>query len=604
VLDFGLARISGILSAASNIATDRATDPGTILGTVGYMSPEQVRGETAGPTSDIFSLGGVLFEMIGGAAPFRSSTSAETMAAILREDPPELASKVRGMPPELAGIIGHCLEKNPEERFQSARDLAFDLRAIASASGMGKASAQSSGIDSIAVLPFENATADPDAEYLSDGITETIISKLSRLPQLRVMARSTMFRFKGKDTDPQEVGQKLNVRSVLAGRLAQRGGTLTIWTELVNVSDGSQLWSERYQRKLTDLLSIEEEIAKEVSEKLRIRLSGEEQKELARPDTRDNLAYQAYLRGRYHWSKRSESGIRRGVDCFSEALEKDPTYALAWVGLADSYNALGFYSVLPPGEAFPRAEAAAQRALELNDSLAEAYTSLAYPTSIYRWDSERGEELYRRSLELDDKYPVAHYWYGWFLIGRGRLEEAAAQTRRSVDLDPLSPLITAGSGWHAFLRGEIDFAIEQLQKTLALEQNFALAHIWISSAYRVKGLLDDAIAAAEKGLTLTDMKPIALEALGSAYAAAGRREKALEILSELERVSQGRYLQPYYLASIHAALGEHDEAFHWLNVGLKQHSHFMVMLSSDPAFSALRPDPRFQEIVQAVRKTG
>lgn len=599
VLDFGLARVTGALSAASNVATDRATDPGTILGTVSYMSPEQVRGESAGPTSDIFSLGTILFEMIEGSSPFRASTTAETMAAILREDPRNLDSKAHGIPPELLGIIQHCLEKNPEERFQSARDLAFDLRAVASTSGIAKA-APAVAIDSIAVLPFQNTAADPEAEYLSDGITEAIIGKLSRLPQLRVMARSTMFRYKGKEADPQEVGQKLNVRSVLAGRLAQRGEMLTIWTELVNVSDGSQLWSERYHRKLTDLLAIEEEIAREISEKLRIRLSGEQRKELVRADTRDNLAYQAYLKGRYHWNKRTESGMRRGADFFGEALERDPIYALAWVGLADSYSTLGFYSLLPPGEAFPRAEAAAQRALDLDDTLAEAYTSLAYSTSIYRHDWERAEGLFRRSLELDDKHPIGHYWYAWHLISRGRLDEAASEMQRALALDPLSLIINAISGEQAYLRGDVDFAIAQLRRTIALDQNFALAHIWLAPAYRVRGMTEQAIAEAEQGLALTDIKTIALEALASAYATAGQREKALETLRELERSSEGRYLQPYHVALIHTALGDFEEASRWLDVAQKERSHFISTMRFDPGFAPLRSDPRFQQILESL----
>ncbi|HUO84292.1 MAG TPA: protein kinase, partial [Thermoanaerobaculia bacterium] len=374
ILDFGLAHTGDEAQPEEDPTTDVMTTPGAIVGTVGYMSPEQLRSQTVGPASDVFSLGCVLFEMITGRRPFQRNTSIDTMAAILQEEPDPEALEKSGTPPDVEQILYTCLSKTAEQRYGSARELAADLRAMLSGSGIIAASPlpfkpvskrRRGAIDSIAILPFVNATGDPEADYLSDGITESIISTLSHLPRLRVMASSTVFRYKGQPIDALAAGRALNVRAVLAGRLMQVGDRTLIRTELVDVSDGAQIWGEQYNRRSTDLLELQQEIAGEISEKLRIRISGEARKRLRKKPTRSDEAYRLYLKGRFQWSKRTIEGLRRGIEEFDQAIQVDPGFALAWVGIADSYITLGTNVPLAPREAVPKAREAALRALEL-----------------------------------------------------------------------------------------------------------------------------------------------------------------------------------------------------------------------------------------------
>ncbi|HXM78675.1 MAG TPA: serine/threonine-protein kinase, partial [Thermoanaerobaculia bacterium] len=392
ILDFGLAKLTSPREegSASRLPTTAGeTEPGMVLGTLGYMSPEQVRGKPADARSDIFSFGAILYEMLSGKRAFHGDSAADTMSAILMKDPPDLSVTNQNISPGLERVVRHCLEKNPEERFQSARDLAFDLESLSDISGVapgGKAAPAASSrrtgllllvagvavaalalaaitwlrprgksIDSIAVLPFVNGSRDPNAGYLSDGITESIINSLSRLPHLRVTARSTVFRFKGRDEDPQKVGRDLNVGAVVSGKVTQRCDVLSIQADLMDVGSGSQLWGDHYERKLADILSVQEEIAREISEKLRLRLTGEEKQRLTKRYTANTEAYQLYLKGRYAWEQRTQSGLTQSIEFFQKAIEKDPGYALAYAGLADSYAVLPSYSFLSPGESFPKA---------------------------------------------------------------------------------------------------------------------------------------------------------------------------------------------------------------------------------------------------------
>ena len=372
ILDFGLARYGPSGPQQEDTRATMVTEPGTIMGTAAYMSPEQVRGDPISASSDIFSLGCVLYEMIAGRRPFAGRSSAETMAAILTAQPPPLTELASEIPPELDRWITHCLEKNPGERFQSARDLAFDLRAL-----LSDAPTHAKAIASLAVLPFSTAGDNPDSEYLCDGITETIINSLAQLPGLRVIARSTVFRHKG-DVDPIQVGRNLRIGAVLTGRVFQRGEILVIGAELVDVASGSQVWGQQFKRKLADIFEIQDEIATEICEKLRLKLTGDEQSRLTRRYTEDPAAYQLYLKGRYCWNQRTEEGMRKAIDYFSQAIEKDPSYARAYTGLGDGYTMLSIYDALPPKDSFPKAKAAQRRALEIADDLAEAHASLGF----------------------------------------------------------------------------------------------------------------------------------------------------------------------------------------------------------------------------------
>ena len=454
-------------------------------------------------------------------------------------------------------------------------------------------------IDSVAVLPFTNSSGDPNTEYLSDGISEGIINSLSRLPNLRVMARSTVFRYKGKESDPQKVGHDLGVRAVLAGRLLQRGDTLVIQTELVDVDKGSQLWGEQYNRKLADILAVQEDISREISEKLRLRLTGEEKIRLTKRRVVNPEAYQLYLKGRYYWNKRTEEGLRTAIEYFSESTEKDRNYALAHAGLADCYIVLGDYSLLPSKEASAKAREAATKALELDDTLAEAHNALAAVKENYDWDWPGAEQEYRRAIELNPGYATAHQWYGVMLSWLGRHEEALAEIKRALQIDPLSLIINTVSGWVLMRAGQDDLAIEQLHKTLEIDPNFAPAHNGLGTAYLRKGEFAEAIAEFQTATTVSPGITGYQAGLGNAYGRAGKSAEARKLLSELEEQSKQRYVSSCDIAVIYAGLGEKDQAFAFLEKAYEQRDRKLVYILAffhDP----LRSDPRFTDLLRRV----
>jgi serine/threonine protein kinase len=462
ILDFGLARVQ--IPSSSELETGPYipchTDPGTVVGTVGYMSPEQLRGLSVDARSDLFSVGCVLYELVAGRRPFQGRTEAETAAAILRDEPPLLVSLASQVPLEVERVIRYCLAKEPEKRVPSARVLAVALRALLSGSDISASlpptilyrpkplRRRRGTIPSLVVLPLTNTNVDPDTEYLSDGITESLINLLSQLPGLRVMARSTAFRYKGRDVDAQEVGRALKVRAVLTGQLVQRDNRLIIKMELVDVRDGSQLWGEHYNRELSDILAIEKAIAQEIADKLRLRLTGEQKRRLSRPRTENAEAYQCYLKGRHHWNKRTAEALKKSIKLFEQAIDIDPTYALAYSGVADAYLNLGGWGHVAFREAYPRAKTAATRALAIDETLAEAHVSLAMVQKEYDWDWPGAGREYERALELNPNYAVAHQWYGEYLAAVGRHPEAIAAFKRAIDLDPLSLIIHATLGRH------------------------------------------------------------------------------------------------------------------------------------------------------------
>jgi eukaryotic-like serine/threonine-protein kinase len=608
ILDFGLARIEEISPFNGELSTPTMrkvdTDPGTIMGTVGYMSPEQVCGGYVDARSDIFSFGCVLYEMLTATRPFWGSTVSETIAAILRDNPHKIVGAGKIFPSDLERVIMHCLEKNPEERYQSARDLMFALKMISVGSRLSKppqkeqgrkqkSNRNSKAINSLAVLPFANSNQDPSMDYLSDGITESIINSLSQLPKLRVVPRSTVFRYKGREIDPHVVGRDLNVRAVLTGRIVQRGETLNIQTELIDVSNKSQFWGQQYNRKLSDILVLQEQIAREISERLRLRLTGEEQMRLTKRYTENTEAYHLYLKGRYHWNKRTTEGLKKGIDYFERAIEEDPSYAMAYAGLADTYALLNKYRVLSTKDSFPKARAAAMKALEIDETLAEAHSSLALVKLHYEWDWEGAEKEFKRAIELNPSYATAHQWYGGYLLAMGHFEEAIAELERAQEIDPLSLIINADLGLPYYFARRYDQAIEQYRKTLEMDPNFNQARIYLGWAYEQKNQLDEAIAVFEIVCLQSD-SPLA--SLGHAYAISGRREEALKVLDNLREQSRRRYISPYGIAIVYAGLGEVDQAFEWLQIACEERAGLIVWLKVDPRLDCLRLDPRFEEL--------
>jgi len=642
VLDFGLAKLTSPRSeeTGSDASTQIKTSPGVLLGTFAYMSPEQALGHDVDHRSDIFSLGLTLYEMATAKRPFSGATPTQTLDQILHAQPEAVTNFNESIPLELERIISKCLEKDRHCRYQSARELLTDLRnlqrdrtrtslvntdrarpqrpvwvrrpAVYILLAMAvlavvwivafRSKTESTAINSIAVLPFTDPSTDSSLEYISDGITENLINRLSQLPELRVVPRSTVFRYRGQNVDAQKAARDLGVRAVIVGRVVQRGDTLNIQAELIDVANEAQLWGEQYNRRLTDLITIQEEIATSIAEKLRQRLSETDRQRLTRRYTQSNEAYELYLRGRYFWNKRSENGMRKAIECYRQASDIDPNYALAYVGLADAYNFLGAFgiAVLPPSDAMPKAKSAAMKALEIDGSLAEAHTSLAFVNLYYDWNWAEAEKAFRRAIELNPNYAPAHQWYSHLLMAAGRTNESISEAKRAMEIDPLSQPANMNLGWQYHWARQSDSAIEQLQKTLEMDQNFEQGHWGLGLAYELGGKFEEAVAEFQRAVTLSGDHAVYVAALGHAYAAGNRKLDAARIRDELENRSKGSYVPPYWIATLHAGLGDKDEAFRWLDKAHAERSGGLVWLRVDPRMDSLRSDLRFARLVKRV----
>ena len=643
ILDFGLAKLTEPVAppaAHTNLPTlQGGTEPGVVLGTLGYMSPEQLRGQPTDNRSDIFSFGAIFFEMLTGRHAFRCDTPADTITAILTKDPPELTPTAGPVPPALDRIVRHCMEKEPARRFHSAHDLAFDLETIsgglatqtpASAAVPGRfrrdrlrtaswalgvvgiiaavAAAVSlwptrgSAIDSIAVLPFANASQDPEMEYLGEGIAESLINSLSQLPDLKVMSRNSVFHYKGRETDAREVGRSLNVRAVLTGRVMQRGDSLSISAELVDARDNSHLWGGQYNRSASEILSVQEEIARQISDNLRLNLTGEEMTRLARRPTESTDAYQFYLKGRYFWNQRGK-GLLKAVERFEQALAADPRYALAHTGLADSYSLLAFYGFMPAREAFPKAEAAATRALELDPLLGEAHASLGY-IRMQVYDLAGAEREYLRAIELAPDYPPAHYWYSALLGIRGEWDQAVAELEKSVALDPMSYFTNVQRGWFWLRHGDYDRSIELLPKAIELNPGLAIGHLLLGQALILRSRFPEAIAELQEADRISEGDAWTRGTLVYAYAASGRRDQASRLLDEMRGPPQPTgYRRSLPIALAYTALGEKDRAFEFLEKAYDERDPVLTLLKLDHLFDPLHDDPRWAPLIKKILGT-
>jgi TolB-like protein/Tfp pilus assembly protein PilF len=449
-------------------------------------------------------------------------------------------------------------------------------------------------------LPFENASRDPEHEYLSDGIAGSLINILATVPKLRVMAQSTVFRYKGRGIDPQTVGRELNVRAVLTGRMMQSGGSLRIGTELVDVATGSQLWGAQYDRKPGDIFAIQDEISNEISDNLRLKLTRAEKKRLTKRQTDDDEAYRLYLKGRHHWNRWTEEGFYKAIEYFQQAVDKDPGYALAYAGLADSYVLLGWNSYLLPKDAFPKAKVAAMEALRLDPALGEAHTPFAAVLWLHDWQWQAAQTEFKRSLALNPAYPTANHWYAEYVMTMGRHSEAITRMQNSQELDPLSLIISDAIGWSLYMARRYDDAIEQLQRTVELDPNYPVTYWVLSLSLRKMGRYDLAIAEGEKGVSLSGGSPMMRAALAQTFGAAGRKEKAIEILDDLTKLAKQKYVAPYFFAGIHVGLGENDRAIECLEKSYEEHSHWLIYLHMDPGLDTLRSNPRFRDLLQRI----
>ena len=453
-------------------------------------------------------------------------------------------------------------------------------------------------IDSIAVLPFTNLSADPGTEYLSEGLTESLINNLSQAHNLKVMSRNSVFKYKGKEADARTVGRDLGVHGVLTGRIVQRGDNISINVDLVDARDDSQVWGEQYTRRMSDLFLLQEEIARQVSEKLQHRLSGDDAQRAGKRYTASADAYQLYLKGRFYWNKRTEDGLKKGIDYFNQAIDMDSNYALAYAGLADCYALLYEYTPTPSKDLYPKAKAAAARALELDDSLAEAHTSLGAAYE-YEWNWPEVEKQYQKAIELNPNYATAHHWYSAYLIGRRQFDEAIREARRAIELDPLSIIINTALGRALHSARRYDEAIEQLRKTVDMDPNFAEAHFHLGLAYEGVGKYDDATSELQKAVALFGDKTLNAW-VGRVYARSGNKPQGLKVLADVIEMSKREHVPPYAVASLYAALGEKERALEWLERTVQERSYYVVFINVDPVLDDLRSDPRFAELVARI----
>jgi TolB-like protein/Tfp pilus assembly protein PilF len=455
-------------------------------------------------------------------------------------------------------------------------------------------------IESVAVLPFANDSADADAAYLSDGITEALINNLSQISNLRVVARSTVFRYEGKNIDPQKAGGDLHVRAVVSGRLLQRGSTLIVRAELMDVATGAQLWGGQYNRNPEDVFALQDDLAREISEKLRLKLTGDEKQRLTKRYTQDAEAYRLYLKGRYHWNKRTPDGVQKAIEYFQQALEKDPAYSLAYAGLADTYAYLSFFNVIPSRQAMPKAKAAAAKALEIDHDLAEAHVSLGYVSFTYEWDWLAAGEHFEQALALNPAYSTAHTFYAFYLSSLGRTAEALAVAKRALDLDPASPAVSHSLAVQLYLARKFDRASKQAHDTLEMDANFAISYAVLGEAYLSKGMYTEGLSALERYSTLSRSDAASLALLGYLHARSGERKKSLEMIEKLKAASMQSFVPALFIALVYAGLEDKDQAFAWLDKAYEERFNRLAYLKVEVLWDPLRSDPRFTGLLRRV----
>ena len=594
ILDFGLAKL---LRAGEGGDTVTASMAGAWSGTLPYMPPEQLEGKEAGTEGDLYALGAMLYEMIAGRRPFTDASPARLMSAILSERPPALvaagSAPVSGM---LQSLVHQLLEKDPARRPRSAREVATTLRASAASVAAAPRTAAPDPVRGIVVLPLENLSGDPEQEFFADGMTEELISDLAQIQALRVISRTSAMRYKKTQKTLQEIGRELNVDSVVEGSVRRHGERVRITAQLIEIATDRHLWAKSYERDLKDVLALQGEVAQAIAQEIKGKLTPEEEARLAHAHTVDPKAYEAYLKGRHHWNKRTDESLLRSLEYFREAVEVDPTWATAHVGLSDAYNVMGFYGTLPPGDTFPKAKAAATTALRLDPNLAEAYSDLGYVQTYHEWDWEASERSFRKALSLNDKNAYTHLFFMNLLSAIGWEEESFLEVERAYELDPHSMIIGTARGWVRYYARDFDVAVDLVRQLIDREPTFSTAHAWISAVHEMRGEYDLALAAAMRAAELTARGPWSLGGMGRAYARMGRRSEAETILAEMHDLATRRYVSPYDIALVAAALDRQDEALDLLERGYTNRANMMALLRSEPRWDSIRAHPRFQDL--------
>jgi len=629
ILDFGLAKLVserrvGIAAGMSSVPTagtaeESLTGAGIVMGTLAYMSPEQARGEEVDARTDLFSFGVVLYEMATGHQAFPGNTSAVIFDALLNRAPAPPARLNPSLPPELERIIQKALDKDCDMRCQSAAELRADLKRLKREIDSGRPGtvpapprlaltprrsrrATRGRIQAVAVLPLADLSEHPEPDYFADGMTEALITDLAKINALRVISRTSVMQYKGVQRPLPQIARELNVDAVVEGSVLRSGKRVRITAQLIHAATDQHLWAESYERDFRDVLSLQSEVARAIANEIQVKLTPQDQARLVSARSVDPEAYQLYLKGRFYWNKRTEAGLKKGIEYFHQAIDLDPNYALAYAGIADCYSLLGWdlFGALPPREALPIAKAAAKKALETDDSLAEAHNSLAWTKLAFDWDWMGAEREFKRAIELNPGYAITHHWYAECLAGMGRYAEALAEIRQAQELDPLSLIISSIVGWVFYFDRKNDQAIAEFRKTLELDPNFWVAHWTLGRTYEQKAMFAEAIAEIQKAIDLSGGSPLSLAALGHTYAVWGRRVEAERALNELKESSKQGYISSYSIAAIHAGLGEKDQAFIWLEKAYEERSGWLIWLRAEPISDPLRSDPRFQDLLRRV----
>ena len=627
ILDFGLAKLAESVREAEleemektqsmQFSVGPQTQEGSIVGTVAYMAPEQAEGKKLDGRADIFSFGAVLYEMISGVKAFQGNTGLATLTAVLRDEPRDLNEFVPDLPPDIGAIVSKCLRKSAGARYQNMgtvkagiEQLYFAIRSGTApiASGIWKRPVATRQAPSIAVLPFTNMSSDKENDYFSDGLAEEIINALTSISGLRVMARTSAFAFRGKDKDIRSIGETLNVVSVLEGSVRKAGNRVRVTVQLISVADGYQLWSERFDRELTDVFAIQDEISQKVVETLRVRLAPQPPGDaaptlsLVKRPTANFEAYNLYLKGRYELNQMTREGLVNSKRYFEEAIQLDPDYALAYDGLAYAHYTEGFLGFVAPRESMPLARTAVRRALELDESIAEGHATLGVILALYDWDWSSAEKEFVRSIELNGSSPASRDVYAFYYLRPvGRIDDAMVEVQHALALDPLSVLYRVHLGFLFYLRRDTARAVDQFRRALEINPRYYLAYGMMGPAFVLEGRFDEAIATYQKAKEMDAASKFVDSLLATAYAAAGRRDEAGALLQQVLELAGREYVSPVSIAYIYAALGETDAAFAHLRSAMEDRDPNLLGLKSNPAFDTLRSDPRYSALLASMR---
>ena len=598
IMDFGIAR---------SLEAKDITGAGMMIGTPEYMSPEQVEGKETDSRSDIYSFGVILYEMVTGKAPFRGETPFIVGMKHKTERPTAPREMNNQVPLDLNRLILKCLEKDKEQRWQKVEQILDELSRIGRSYTTTKKlipeeepettmTGTMEWQNSVAVLPFADMSPQKDQEYFCDGLAETLINALSNIKDLRVVARTSAFSFKGKDLDIREIGKKLNVNTILEGSVQKADNRVRITAQLINVADGYHIWSDRYDRELKDIFAIQDEIGLAIVENLKGKLLMREREKLLKRHTDNPEAYSLYLKGLYFWNKRTAEGMRKGMECFQQAIETDPAYALAYSGLADSYGILGFWAFLSPPDSFPKAKALAEKALKIDESLAEAHASLAWVRFAYDWDWVSAESEFRKAIKFNPGYAMAHHWYGVYFTAMGRHDEALREMKQAHELDPLSLMINLNIGLVYLNQRHYDKALDEFKKIIEMDQTFSQAHYQMAKAQGMKEMYEEAIGAARKAHSLG--LPWGTGALGWVYGLSGKKDKTKELLQELEELSKKRYVSLASFIGLYLGLGDLDMVFEIFEKAYETREPHIPFLKVTPEWDPIRSDPRFRELLK------